>query len=62
MTRYEFDRERLLTELSDFGIGFSEGTPRLVPERRGRVQFGAVAWSVVWAMFLAAMFAWSRVA
>lgn len=27
MTRYEFDRERTLSELSEFGIGFSEGKP-----------------------------------
>lgn len=38
MTRYEFDRERTLSELSEFGIGFSEGKPGLVPERKKRVR------------------------
>lgn len=30
MSRYQFDQERTLSELSEFGIGFSEGKPRPV--------------------------------
>lgn len=64
MTRYQFDRERLLTELSDFGIGFRKGAP-FVPlsrfERFTRWVTGAAVGSAV-IVALAVVFFWARYA